>query len=72
MNRLRGAVLGCGMIAEFHLARLEPHPGSRIVALANRTLARGRSAAARFAPAARVYGHPAEMIARERSTSSTS
>ena len=66
MSKLRGAVLGCGMIAEFHLRGWNRIPEVEIVALANRTVSRAEERRDRFAPAARVYRDPAEMIARER------
>lgn len=65
MSKLRGGILGCGMIAEFHLRGWIRIPEVEIVALANRTVARAEERRDRFVPGARVYGDPAEMIARE-------
>lgn len=62
---LRGAVLGCGFIAEYHLRAWAQVPGVEIVALADRRreVAEARRA---LAPAARVYDDLGALLAAER------
>jgi predicted dehydrogenase len=64
-GRLRGGVFGCGMISEHHLRAWNRIPEVEIVALANRTVERAEQRSREFAPAARVYGDLASMLARE-------
>jgi predicted dehydrogenase len=63
--KLRGAVFGCGMISEYHLAAWNRIPEVEIVALGNRTLSRAEQRRDQFAPYARVYSDIAEMLDRE-------
>lgn len=63
---LRGAILGCGMISEFHLRGWRRIPEVDIVALCNRTLSRAEQRRAEYAPGARVYQDLAAMLAAER------
>ncbi len=63
---LRGAIVGCGMISEFHLRGWVRIPEVEIVALADprREAAQARRAA--FAPNARVYDDLTSLLAAER------
>ncbi len=66
MPLLRGGLLGCGKISEFHLLGWSRIAEVEIAALADADAARADERRARFAPAARVYTGLAEMLARER------
>lgn len=66
MEKLRGALFGCGMISEFHLRGWERIPEVEIVALGNRTIARAEQRRDQFAPGARLYSDLAAMLERER------
>lgn len=55
MNRLRGAILGCGMIAEYHLRGWKRIPEVEIVALCDPDLPRARQRQTEYAQAARLY-----------------
>jgi len=64
--KLRGAILGCGMISEFHLRGWNRIPEVEIVALCNRTLSRAEQRRAEYVPAARVYQDLDTMLAHEQ------
>jgi D-apiose dehydrogenase len=66
MSELRGAIFGCGMIAEFHLRGWQRIPEVEIVALGDRTIDRAEERRARFAPQARVYGDLGALLQSER------
>jgi predicted dehydrogenase len=53
--KLRGAIVGCGMISEFHLRGWQRIPEVEIVALVDPLRERADVRRARFAPLARVY-----------------
>jgi len=65
MSKLRGAVVGCGMIAEFHLRGWARIPEVEIVALADPDRSRAEDRRARFAPAAGVYAGLEEILRAE-------
>jgi predicted dehydrogenase len=63
---LRGALLGCGSIAPFHLRAWAQIPGVEIVALANRTRSKAEALAGQFGiAAAHVYGDYRELLDNE-------
>ncbi len=66
MNKLRGAIFGCGMISEFHLLGWQRIAEVEIVALGNRTIDRAEERRAQFAPQARVYGDLGALLEAER------
>src|SRR5918992_4146081 len=53
--KLRGAVVGCGMISEFHLRGWQRIPEVEIVALVDPVRDRAEERRAQFAPHARLY-----------------
>jgi predicted dehydrogenase len=53
--RLRGAIVGCGMISEFHLRGWQRIPEVEVVALVDPVRDRADERRARFAPQARLY-----------------
>ncbi len=63
--QLRGGLIGCGMIAEFHLRGWRRIPEVEIVALADENLARADERRAQFVPEARTYGDLAALLDRE-------
>jgi predicted dehydrogenase len=63
MKRLRGAVIGCGMIAEFHLRSWQRIPEVEIVALADPAREKAEDCRARYAPGATVYADFGEVLA---------
>lgn len=66
MATLRGGLVGCGMISEYHLRGWRRIPGVEIVALWNRTREKAEARRVGFAPQARVYGDLAAMLQAER------
>lgn len=64
-GRLKGGVVGCGMIAEFHLRGWQRIPEVEIVALADPAAAAAEARRAAFAPGARLYPSMEAMIAGE-------
>jgi predicted dehydrogenase len=63
---LRGAMLGCGHIAPFHLRAWAQIKGAEIVALANRTVSKAEARAQEFGiPLEHVYQDYRELLARE-------
>ncbi len=65
---LRGAVVGCGMISEFHLRGWQRIPEVEIVALVDPVRARAEERRAQFAPQARLYGTLDELFANDTQT----
>jgi predicted dehydrogenase len=65
MGRLRGAIFGCGMIAEYHLKAWAQVPEVEIVALGDRDVDRAELRRAEFVPAARVYAGLPELLGHE-------
>ena len=63
MKTLRGAVVGCGMIAEHHLRAWRAVDGVEIVALADADPARAEARRERFFPDARVYADLGALLA---------
>ncbi len=66
MKRLRGAVVGCGFISEFHLRGWNEIPEVEIVALVDPIEAAARDRQAQFAPHARIYGGMEDLLAAEK------
>jgi predicted dehydrogenase len=66
MKRLRGAILGCGMIAEYHLRGWLRIPEVEIIALCDPDVARARSRQHEFAPAARIHGSLDALLTAEQ------
>lgn len=64
--KLRGAVLGCGMIAEFHLRAWARIPEVEIVALADSRRPAAKARRDAWAPGARVYETLGALLAAER------
>jgi D-apiose dehydrogenase len=62
---LRGAVIGCGFIAEYHLRGWSRIPEVEIVALADPDRARAEQRRVEFAPEAKVYGSLEAVLAGE-------
>ncbi len=65
MKGLRGAVVGCGYISEFHLRGWARIPEVEICALVDPNLASAQERQGRFAPSARLYSGMEAMLARE-------
>ena len=65
-GHLRGAVIGCGTIAEFHLRGWARIPEVEIVALADPDRARAGQRRDAFAPQARVYENLDAVLTEER------
>jgi len=64
---LRGALLGCGSIAPYHLRAWAQIEGVEIVALANRTVSKAEALAEEFAiPLGQVYGDYRQLLKHER------
>jgi D-apiose dehydrogenase len=65
MNRLRGAVIGCGMIAEYHLRAWLRIPDVEIVALCDPDGSRAQQRKEAFIPAARLYADLDSLLQAE-------
>ncbi len=65
MNRLRGAILGCGMIAEFHLRAWLRIPEVEIVALCDPDQSRAKQRQSEFVPTARLYSDLDSLLKAE-------
>lgn len=65
MNRLRGAILGCGMIAEFHLRAWLRIPEIEIVALCDPDQSRASQRQNEFVPATRLYSDFDSLLKHE-------
>jgi predicted dehydrogenase len=66
--RLRGAIVGCGMISEFHLRGWQRIPEVDIVALVDPARDRAEDRRAQFAPHARVHETLDSLFAKESGT----
>src|SRR5262245_9577450 len=66
MTKLRGAIIGCGMIAEYHLRAWLRIPEVEIVALCDPDIARAQSRRSEFAPPARTYESFDALLAAEK------
>jgi D-apiose dehydrogenase len=66
MTTLRGAVVGCGMISEYHLRAWRRIPEVEIVALCDPDLTRAQSRQQEFAPSAKCYVELGTLLASER------
>ena len=65
MKKIRGAVIGCGFIAEYHLRAWQRIPEVEITALVDPVRDNAENRRAQFAPAARLYGSINDALARE-------
>ena len=65
-EKLRGAIVGCGMIAEFHLRSWARIPEVEIVGLVDPNLAAAERYRIAYAPTARIYGDLTAMLAAEQ------
>lgn len=66
MSKLRGAIVGCGMIAEYHLRGWLRIPEVEIVALCDPDRARCEQRRGEFVPEARLYGSLEDALASEQ------
>jgi D-apiose dehydrogenase len=66
MTTFRGAIIGCGMIAEYHLRAWRRITEIEIVALCDPDPARAQSRQQEFAPWAKCYAALDELLAGER------
>jgi D-apiose dehydrogenase len=66
MNRLRGAILGCGMIAEFHLRGWQRIPEVEIVALCDPDPSKVEARQCEFAPHAHLFASLDQLLASEQ------
>jgi len=66
MTTLRGAVVGCGMIAEYHLRAWQRIPEVEIVALCDPDHTRAESRRADFAPKAQLYDSLTAALSAEQ------
>jgi predicted dehydrogenase len=65
-QRLRGGVVGCGMISEFHLRGWQRIPEIEIVGLADPSRAAAEARQQAYAPNARLYPGITELLANEQ------
>jgi predicted dehydrogenase len=65
MTKLRGAVIGCGMVSDFHLLGWRKIPEVEINALCDPVRSRAERQAQKFAPAARIYESAESLFAAE-------
>jgi predicted dehydrogenase len=66
MKKLRGAIIGCGSISEFHLRGWGEIPEVEICALVDPVETAARDRRERFAPGARIYSSMGRMLENER------
>jgi predicted dehydrogenase len=66
MTRLRGAIIGCGMIAEYHLRGWLRIPEVQIVALCDPNDANARRRQQELVPDARIYGSLEDLLRAEK------
>jgi D-apiose dehydrogenase len=64
--KLKGALIGCGMISEFHLRGWKRIPEVEIVSLYNRTVQKAEERRQQFFPEAKVYGDVTAMLKQEQ------
>jgi predicted dehydrogenase len=62
---LRGAVIGCGMVSEFHLRAWQRIPQVEIAALCDLQIERANLRAKQFAPATRTYSSVESLLESE-------
>jgi predicted dehydrogenase len=65
MSKLRGAIIGCGMISEFHLRGWARTPGVEIVALADPERSRAEQRRLQFAAKARLHEGLEALLEKE-------
>ncbi len=65
VTKLRGALIGCGMVSQFHLKGWQRIPEVEIVALADRDRNRSEARRREFVPAARIYTDSTALFANE-------
>lgn len=65
MNRLRGAIVGCGFVSEFHLRGWARIPEVEISAFVDPVESRARDRRAKFAPQARTYARMEDLLDAE-------
>ncbi len=65
MEKLRGAIVGCGMISEFHLKAWNRIPEVEITALVSRNFEHARKRQQQYAPQATIYTNYREMLEQE-------
>ncbi|HZZ20062.1 MAG TPA: Gfo/Idh/MocA family oxidoreductase [Opitutaceae bacterium] len=65
MAKLRGAIIGCGNISEFHLRGWARIPEVEICAVVDPDLSRAKLRRTQFAPHAQVYSGMQEALARQ-------
>jgi predicted dehydrogenase len=65
MKQLRGAVIGCGMVSDFHLLGWQRIPEATVVALCDPIRSRAEAQAEKFAAAAHVYNSATELFKAE-------
>lgn len=66
MTRLRGGLVGCGMISEFHLKGWARLPEVEMIALADPDRARAEQRRLEFCPRAAIYSSLRELLSREQ------
>jgi predicted dehydrogenase len=66
MAKLRGAIVGCGMIAEYHLRGWLRIGDVQIVALCDPDMARAESRRSQFVPGATCYPNLGALLAEQR------
>jgi predicted dehydrogenase len=66
MQKLRAAILGCGMIAEYHILAWLRIPEVEIVAVCDLDAARAQSRREQFVPNARIYDSLDALLSTER------
>jgi D-apiose dehydrogenase len=62
MAKLRGGLMGCGMISEYHLKGWQRIPEVEIVAIGNRTIEKAELRARQFAPQAKLFSDLSTML----------
>jgi predicted dehydrogenase len=65
MTRLRGAVIGCGMISQFHLRAWQRIPAVEIACLCDPQIERAERLSQNYASVARIYSTAEELLATE-------
>lgn len=64
-SKLRGALVGCGMISQYHLQGWKRIPEVEIVALADHNLDRAEERRSQFVPTAHTYSDAATLLSNE-------
>ena len=65
MEKLRGAIVGCGMISEFHLKAWNRIPEVEITTLVSRNFEHANKRQQQYVPQAKIYTSYTEMLERE-------